>query len=139
MNIIIQLKEKIMAICVECKEKLTGKQTRYCSRKCKNLHNNNKHQNYESQQKRGQERKIKLVKEAGGKCKECGYHKNYAALNFHHVNPEEKEFQLCMRKCSNSSLKKLREEAKKCILLCANCHMEHHYPHLMGPAGFEPA
>lgn len=28
----------------------------------------------------------------GGKCQECGYNKNIAALEFHHINPDEKEF-----------------------------------------------
>jgi hypothetical protein len=27
-------------------------------------------------------------------------------------------------------MEELKEEAEKCILLCHNCHMELHYPHL---------
>lgn len=64
----------------------------------------------------------------GGKCQECGYNKNIAALEFHHINPDEKEFQLDMRHLSNTSIEKLRIEAAKCKLLCANCHRELHNP-----------
>ena len=28
----------------------------------------------------------------GGKCERCGYNANLSALEFHHKNPEEKEF-----------------------------------------------
>jgi hypothetical protein len=28
----------------------------------------------------------------GGKCERCGYDVNLSALEFHHKNPEEKEF-----------------------------------------------
>ena len=62
-----------------------------------------------------------LVEEAGGKCIKCGYNKCIAALEFHHRDPEEKEIRLTDRK-----LEILREEAKKCDLLCANCHRETH-------------
>ena len=62
----------------------------------------------------------------GGTCEICGYCKNIAALEFHHKNPEEKEFNVDMRKFSNMSLEKLEEELEKCILVCANCHRELH-------------
>lgn len=73
-------------------------------------------------------RKIKeeLVTYKGGKCEKCGYDKCIAALDFHHINPEEKDFSI-----SNSNIYKnieaLKQEVDKCILLCANCHREIHY------------
>ena len=74
-------------------------------------------------------RKIQFVKKSGGKCSECGYNKNLAALCFHHINDDDsKEFGLDMRQFSNRSIETLETELKKCILLCANCHMETHYP-----------
>jgi len=62
-----------------------------------------------------------LVKEAGGKCVICGYSRHPAALQFHHLDPTSKSFGLGVRGITRS-LDKLREEAKKCVLLCANCH-----------------
>ena len=62
----------------------------------------------------------------GGACEICGYCKNIAALEFHHKNPEKKEFNVDMRKFSNMTLEKLEAELEKCILVCANCHRELH-------------
>jgi hypothetical protein len=64
-----------------------------------------------------------LVAEAGGACAACGYDRCLAALQFHHVRPEEKRFALG-RKGVARSLEKARAEARKCLLLCANCHAE---------------
>lgn len=70
-------------------------------------------------------RKVKrmLVEEAGGKCTLCGYDRCPGALHFHHVDPETKSFGLSLRGITRS-IEKLREEAKKCVLLCSNCHAE---------------
>lgn len=119
-----------MNLCIICDKELTGKQKQYCSRKCHNKNGNLNHQNYLAQQKRGQERRLELIKILGGKCSKCGYCKNYAGLTFHHPDKSTKEFGLDTRKCSNSSWGKLLSEVKKCILLCHNCHMEEHHPHL---------
>lgn len=36
---------------------------------------------------------IKQIKQRyGTSCTICGYNKNYVALDFHHINTEEKEF-----------------------------------------------
>ena len=67
-----------------------------------------------------------LVEEAGGKCNNCGYDKCFAALDFHHTNPDDKSFNISGNGMSRG-ISKMREEAKKCILLCANCHRELEY------------
>jgi len=63
-----------------------------------------------------------LVAEAGGCCRLCGYDRCTAALEFHHLDPSEKAFGLSQR--GARSLEKLRAEARKCMLLCSNCHAE---------------
>ena len=63
-----------------------------------------------------------------GGCEKCGYSKNYAALEFHHLDPETKSFQLDLRSLSNRKWLAITEEAKKCILLCSNCDAELHNP-----------
>jgi hypothetical protein len=70
-------------------------------------------------------RKIKeiLVAEAGGRCAICGYDRCTAALEFHHVDPGEKEFHLSRHGVARS-LARARAEARKCVLLCSNCHVE---------------
>jgi hypothetical protein len=70
-------------------------------------------------------RKVKeiLVEEAGGKCVLCSYARHSAALQFHHLDPATKSFGLGVRGITRS-IARLREEAAKCVLLCANCHAE---------------
>jgi hypothetical protein len=85
---------------------------------------------YEYQKLRGLKRKIKFIELSGGCCKLCGYNKNVAAFEFHHRDPNQKDYQLDMRKLSNTSMVKLIEEVEKCDLLCSNCHREIHSPDL---------
>lgn len=60
----------------------------------------------------------------GGKCINCGYNKCDAALEFHHINPEEKDKDYFNQKTGFTE--SLKKELDKCILLCANCHRELH-------------
>jgi cytochrome c553 len=63
-----------------------------------------------------------LVEEAGGCCCVCGYNRCIINLHFHHVDPRKKSFSLTV--AMGKSLAALRDEAKKCVLACANCHGE---------------
>ena len=65
--------------------------------------------------------KIKQLR--GGKCVRCGYDKCLKALEFHHVDPTKKDFNI-----SNDHFKLVDaiNESKKCILICSNCHKEFH-------------
>jgi hypothetical protein len=77
------------------------------------------------QRKARKKRKNKLVAIFGGKCQICGYNKSIRALEFHHVNPKEKEITLSLI----GLLRKweiIIKEIKKCILVCSNCHKEFH-------------
>jgi len=76
----------------------------------------------ETRQARRNSIKRELVKAAGGKCVKCGYDKCVASLDFHHVNPEEKDPTPFF-----DSLNKGLKEIKKCILVCSNCHREIHF------------
>ena len=80
----------------------------------------------ESHNRRWVERKIEAIRLFGGKCCECGYCKNYAALEFHHLDPKEKDFVWAILR--RMEWPRIIEELKKCILLCANCHRETHWP-----------
>lgn len=67
--------------------------------------------------------KLKAVEYKGGRCSVCQYDKYYGALEFHHLNPDEKDFNLSRK---NYSFEKLRPELDKCICVCSNCHREIH-------------
>lgn len=70
-------------------------------------------------------RKMKeiLVREAGGACAICGYDEWLGALHFHHRDRAEKAFALSGTGVTRS-LERARDEARKCVLLCSNCHAE---------------
>lgn len=67
--------------------------------------------------------KATVIAEKGGCCIICGYARCLRALHLHHVDPKTKAFGIAFRGYSRS-LAAVREEAKKCVVLCSNCHME---------------
>jgi hypothetical protein len=64
-----------------------------------------------------------LVDEAGGSCRLCGYDRCVAALQFHHLDRTDKRFGLASQGVTRG-IRAARAEARKCVLLCANCHAE---------------
>jgi transposase/5-methylcytosine-specific restriction endonuclease McrA len=70
-------------------------------------------------------RKVKeiLIQEAGGACVLCGYGDYPGALEFHHLDPSDKAFSVSATGVTRS-LERARTEARKCTLLCSNCHAE---------------
>lgn len=57
-------------------------------------------------------------------CKKCGENRSYV-LDFHHIDPSQKSFNL--GDATKYSIDKLKLELEKCITLCRNCHSEFHY------------
>lgn len=57
-------------------------------------------------------------------CAKCGYDECYLALEFHHVNPEDKKFLIGKAFIASHSNERIIEELNKCILLCCRCHRE---------------
>lgn len=77
------------------------------------------------QRKRRRNLIVNLKLELGGQCVWCGYNRCLDALDFHHIDPTQKSFSICKDR-GKFGLPKLREEAKKCLLICSNCHREEH-------------
>src|SRR5579872_63735 len=65
--------------------------------------------------------KAAAIKLLGGKCEKCGWSGDQAAFQFHHKDPNEKDF--ILGKAANKSWDSVKTEIQKCMLLCANCHM----------------
>lgn len=63
-------------------------------------------------------------------CERCNYTGIYGSLDFHHVNPKDKEFTIGGYSNSTISQERFDEEIMpeldKCILLCPNCHRQEH-------------
>ena len=79
---------------------------------------------YDRVKTRRQKLKQDSVVYCGGKCELCGYSKCIQALEFHHRNPEEKDFTISAGK--TLSWDKIKAELDKCTMFCANCHRETH-------------
>ena len=65
--------------------------------------------------------KIALVEAYGHKCAYCGLVEDACLYDFHHINPDTKSFGIGSATTTRSRQAYV-EEAKKCIMLCANCH-----------------
>ena len=81
--------------------------------------------------RRRREFKLAAVDAAGGKCNRCGFD-NPGALEFHHKDPNEKQYEVarCLDWASQGgslSGERLRAELAKCELLCRNCHVVEHW------------
>lgn len=125
------MKKEYYITCLYCNEDSSGK--KYCSNTCKqksHYHSRKDKNVYHNQFKRAIKRKILLIEQRGGSCENCEYNKNLSALEFHHIEPKNKKFELNIRSLSNKNLNIIIEESKKCILICSNCHREEHHPSL---------
>ena len=67
--------------------------------------------------------KRRLIEYKGGKCQICGYNRCQDALDFHHLEPSQKDYNISG---GTKSFNTLKSEVDKCILVCANCHREIH-------------
>lgn len=125
--------------CKVCKKELYRRPSRlnkdniFCSYGCRNRYfsgDKGKHKSKSKRNRSWDQKSIKYKKERavaykGGKCERCGYDKCIAALDFHHINPNDKIYavkDLMVRKWEL-----IQEEIDKCILLCSNCHREEHW------------
>jgi hypothetical protein len=58
-------------------------------------------------------------------CELCGEN-HPACLEFHHIDPKTKEFELGNAK-TRLTMKAIKAEIAKCRVLCANCHRKEHH------------
>lgn len=115
----------------------------FCSHKCQCLYsskylsgkncklwkggkNKNRKKYRELVNKRRLENKQRGIIILGDKCSSCGYDKCIDAIEFHHINPKEKDTNVCIM-LGKAWSDKMEKEIKKCKLLCSNCHREHHW------------
>ena len=87
----------------------------------------------ESMSKFRYHRKQDLVNVLGEKCQICGFNSYLSALEFHHEKPEEKLFNLSSQENNNRNIIDCLNEARKCFLVCSNCHRGIHEGILKNP------
>lgn len=67
--------------------------------------------------------KARGVQALGGKCILCGQVYEDCCFDFHHLEPTKKEFTISQMNTNGArSWLNIRDELKKCTLLCSNCH-----------------
>ena len=59
-------------------------------------------------------------------CVRCGF-SHPAAIQFHHWDAATKKFDISSAPTLEKSIPQVLEEMKKCEVICANCHLIHHY------------
>lgn len=83
------------------------------------------------------DKKISAIIYKGSECVSCGLkypEEPYVIFDFHHKNPELKDYE--WSKLKLQSFERIKKELDKCDLLCSNCHRKTHY--LVAPRGIEP-
>ncbi len=89
---------------------------------------------YETHKRRVSSRNAKLRRESleyisllksKNKCVVCG-EATPCCLDFHHLNPAEKIFEIGAVGRRRPSIQKLKDEIAKCVLICRNCHSKLH-------------
>lgn len=59
-------------------------------------------------------------------CRDCG-NNNPIVLQFHHVDRKTKKYNLSTLVQNGCTLKTVKKEMQKCIVICANCHLILHH------------
>lgn len=59
-------------------------------------------------------------------CEQCGEN-HISTIDFHHIDPEKKEFEVSFLVGANYSKATILKEVNKCKILCANCHRKLHF------------
>lgn len=83
-----------------------------------------KKEHIEKISRKGRERKLELIRLAGGHCKKCNYTGPSRAMSFHHINSSEKSFPMAASDIRAKPWETVLKELDKCILLCVRCHAE---------------
>lgn len=96
---------------------LTGEQTKSCG--CENhpakVNNGKKVVDFRIRIKKA------LVEANGHRCACCGLADDSIIYDFHHIDPTTKEFGIGSGSTTRSK-QAYADEAKKCVMLCSNCH-----------------
>lgn len=71
-----------------------------------------------------QRTKRRAIVYKGGACIACGYSRCVRSLQFHHLDPSQKDYGISTG--DTRAWHRVRAELDKCVLLCANCHGEVH-------------
>lgn len=114
-------------VCTKCGKELSIEEFNWRSKaagtrrsECKYCHSDYMKQRYQTKKQIVQQLKSE------SRCAKCGESRGYV-LDYHHIDPTEKEMNIARMLSNRSSLDKVYDEISKCICLCSNCHREFHH------------
>ena len=101
---------------------------RECSKEVNNLgykHNPNRAKSIKDTRDRAKKRNKRLINRYKSMCG-CKYcnERTTVCLDFHHLDPSIKEDNLS--RMDTVSIDRIKEEIRKCIVVCSNCHRKLH-------------
>ena len=113
---VIRKRRKKVGLCTDCgKRSRPGKTT--CL-KCQQVNNKNRDE-YRRKQK------SRAVAFLGGSCFDCRGKFIDAVFHFHHKDENQKDSDIS--RMLHWKWENFQKELKKCVLLCANCHITRHF------------
>ena len=125
----------------EHKEKISESDKRYyeankerINKRTRKWRKENHEELMERQRTRRQEASA-LIDQFRTPCVKCGEDRPWV-IHFHHIDPSKKVFEITADNASHKMESVVREEAEKCVCLCANCHTDFH--HFYGKNPEEP-
>lgn len=103
------------------------KEIKKCILLCENCHREEHYIISDTHKKGRINKKIYLEYKNIYECSKCGYDKCVNALEFHHINENNKDFNIGNAtgkrfKTVNDLEERIKDELDKCDVLCANCH-----------------
>lgn len=129
-------------ICSRCKKELPlssfswrNKERRIIAPECKdcrNIINRNIYRQNPSRYINNKKLRIERLRQwlihykSDKKCTICG-ESHPACLEFHHIDPKEKDIAIAKIPFLGWTIERLQKEIDKCIILCSNCHKKLHW------------
>ena len=80
---------------------------------------------YKQQARKNRKEKLDFIKNTLG-CHCCGKFDAPCCMDFHHIDEDEKEYNLSGRIMQGLTEEKLSQELDKCIVICKSCHHKYH-------------
>ena len=99
-----------------------------CWKKIRKKSYNNNKTTTTIRNKRNKQRNVKWYNEYKSNliCSKCGEN-HPACLEFHHDDPNKKEFNVSELIRTTYSIERILKEIEKCTIFCSNCHKKYHY------------
>ena len=109
----------------QCKQGVAGTCRACTGDRIKAWYKSKRRERQDAANTKNRSRKQMAVDHFGGVCADCGNSFPNCVFQFHHLDPKEKDVN--PSKALATSVERMWAELKKCVMLCANCHLIRHH------------